>query len=139
MASSSHIKKEITEKHNIAPYTQCYPNQQKGTSLCCKRNAQQLQLFQDERLGTKLDYSVTTCTYAQNIFEHHFSIHILEVKYNMEKANSLKGNGITPAASIAATKVFFLGVLGMSILISVRANLLKFIWHLTMSGASTRA
>lgn len=45
----------------------------------------------------------------------------------------------SPAASIAATKVFFLGVLLMSILMSVSASLLKFIWLLTMSGASTRA
>lgn len=66
----------------------------------------------------------------------------LEVFYgghDMEKRSSLKGKGILPAASIAAIKIFFFGLLGISILISVRANLLKFIWHLTMSGASTRA
>lgn len=45
----------------------------------------------------------------------------------------------SPAASMAWTRVFFLGTLLISILISVRESLLKFIWVLTISGASTRA
>ena len=44
-----------------------------------------------------------------------------------------------PAASIALTRSFFLGVLLISIVISVSVSLLKFIWPLTISGASTRA
>lgn len=44
-----------------------------------------------------------------------------------------------PAAFIASMRTFFFGTLLISILISVRESLLKFIWLLTMSGASTRA
>lgn len=44
-----------------------------------------------------------------------------------------------PAASIASIRTFFFGTLLISILISVRESLLKFIWLLTISGASTRA
>ena len=44
-----------------------------------------------------------------------------------------------PAAFIASMSSFFLGTLLMSILMSVRESLLKFIWDLTISGASTKA
>lgn len=40
---------------------------------------------------------------------------------------------------MAAIKVFFLGLRGISIFMSVRLSLLKFIWDLIMSGASTKA